>query len=301
MDGKLTTVMRGAPNFNQLRAALIAEKWDDVKAHLRADTSLQRWAKGRFTIKGQEVSFDGTPIPSDLNNRIVDMAATGEDPEPLFKFWENLQQNPSMRSVQQLWRFLNQLGIPLTKDGHFLAYKGVRTDFMDQYTGKFENKPGAVIKMPRNHISDDPDHACHQGLHVGALEYATAFGPKVVIVKVNPRDVVSVPNDHSSRKMRVCEYAVIGIHSGEYMPSTSIPEEELPEKEPEYDGTVAKAPVKARPQKWATLDAMDDEQLMSVTLEKLRVYASKGLKMVGASRVGGGKLGLIKAINKARA
>lgn len=300
IDGRVTTVKRGAPNFVQLRQALLDERWDDVRAHLRADSSLNRWAKGRFTVKDGNISFDGQPIPADLNSRIVEMASAGEDPDRLFKFWERLQNNPSHRSVEQLWRFLNQIGIPLTPDGHFLAYKGVRTDFKDVHSGRFENRPGAVIQMPRNQISDDPNTPCHVGLHVGSREYAESFGPRQVIVKVDPAHVVCVPFDSSSQKMRVEKYEVIGVHNGDYMPSTTISYDDLPEESERYDGTTQTAKQEKRPKKWAKLDALDEFELMKQSLDTLRKYAVKGLKMVGVYRMAGGKYGLVQAIVKQR-
>lgn len=224
IDGRPTTVMRTAPNFTLLRDAVIAESWDDVRAHLRAGSSLSKWARGRFTVQDSTVFFDGVPVPSDFNSRIVEMATAGESPEPLFKFWERLQRNPSARSVEQLWRFLNLVGIPLTEDGHFLGYKGVRPDFKDCHSGTIDNHPGQVVGVPRNKVSDDPQTPCHFGLHVGSLEYASSFGQRVVIVKVDPENVVCVPYDCTSQKMRVCEYEVVGHHGEGYMQSTTIPD-----------------------------------------------------------------------------
>jgi hypothetical protein len=226
IDGHPTTVMRSAPNFALLRAAVIAEQWDDVRAHLRAGSSLSKWARGRFTVKDSTVLFDDVPVPSDFNNRIVEMATAGESPEPLFRFWERLQRNPSARSVEQLWRFLNLVGIPLTEDGHFLGYKGVRMDYKDCHSGTIDNHPGQAPSVPRNKVSDDPQTACHFGLHVGSLEYATSFGRRVVIVKVDPEHVVCVPYDCTSQKMRVCEYEVVGLHGDGHMQSTTIPDDD---------------------------------------------------------------------------
>lgn len=224
--GVPVTVKRSAPNFVQLRAALIDERWDDVIAHLRSDTSLTKWARGRFSVVDNVVHFDGEPVPSDLNDRIVEMATGGEDPQPLFWFWERLQRNPSRRSVEQLWRFLNLIGIPLTSDGHFLAYKGVRMDYKDCHSGTIDNHPGQHPTVPRNKVSDDPQTPCHYGLHVGSLEYASSFGQRVVIVKVDPEHVVCVPYDCTSQKMRVCEYEVVGLHGEGHMPSTTIEDQD---------------------------------------------------------------------------
>lgn len=238
-EGKSHTIQRSAPNFASLRSAIISERWDDVPKHLTVSNSLQDWAKGKFTLSGNTFFHDGTELPQELNRRIVSMATKGESPEPLFRFWERLLKNPSWRSVKQLYPFLQHKGIPITEDGCFLAYKSVKNDYKDVHSGQFDNKPGSVLQMPRNQISDDPQQACHEGFHVGALEYARSFhsGGRLVVCKVDPSDVVCIPYDSSHQKMRVCKYEVIGNHNGEHLPSTTFKEdtyEEAPE-EPETE------------------------------------------------------------------
>lgn len=326
---EVVNVKRTSPNFVQLRSALIDERWDDAIAHLRISSSLERWAKGRFSIAGNVISFDGVTLPSDLNSRIVEMATSGQDPQPLFNFWERLQRNPSARSVEQLWRFLNLTGIPLTSDGHFLAYKGIRMDWRDCHSGTIDNHVGQHPTVPRNRVSDDPNTPCHFGLHVGSLEYAASFGQRVVIVKVDPEHVVCVPYDCTSQKMRVCEYEVVGIHGEGHMPSTTIDDLDWSDEvfEAEYvasDEDVAAAVEKhesgfkdpktfflnerqevpaardRRSKRTRELDAMDASQLFEVNMDELRRYASKSVRIVGAYRISGGKAGLIEAIMKAR-
>lgn len=294
LDGKYTTVKAGAVNFNLLRDALIRDDLDAVKKNLSVKAALTNWAKGRFSMTLGTLTFDGDPVDPVLFSRIQDMAGRGEDPGPLLKFWERLQANPSKRSVDQLWKFLENQGIPLTSDGHFLAYKSVRSDWKDHHSNSIENRVGKEIVMPRNKISDDPNHACHEGLHVGALAYAGTFGGGdsiIIICKVDPADVVCVPFDHSHQKMRVCRYQIVGVHDGNLMPSTTIDDEDLPEP-PKVD--------KKRPKWMQRLDALDDAGLMSENMDDLRRYASQGLSIVGASRLSGGKLALVAAISKAR-
>ncbi len=303
IGGKPTTVKRGAANFVELKRALVEGRWADAKAHLRADVSLRKWARDRFALDGNGgLLFDGRPVPSGLTRRIQDMAVAGADPSPLFRFWERMQNNPSMRSVEQLWSFLEHAGIPLTGDGCFLAYKGVKADFMDCHSGTILNAPGSTVQMQRNLISDNPDHACHQGLHVGAFEYATNFGPNVVIVKVDPADVVCVPNDHSHQKMRVCRYEVVGLANGDLMPSGTIDDSDLPKIVTKYDGTTTKTRPEVKvPRQFAKIHAADQPSLLSdFSTDELRSYASQVLKIVGASRILGGKVALVEKIMAAR-
>ena len=83
-----------------------------------------------------------------------------------------------------------------------------------EQTGTIRNNIGDVVTMPRNAVEDDPKVACHVGLHVGSFSYANGFGRHLLTVKVDPADVVSVPEDHGNQKMRVCAYTVVEVNEG---------------------------------------------------------------------------------------
>lgn len=225
-NGVPHTVKEGAPNFKALRDAIALEEWDKIEDNLSVKRSIESWSNDKFKIDGNRVFYNGEDLPTELTRRIVSMASNGEDPTIIFNFWERLSRNPSFRSVQQLWTFLVHSGIPFTPDGCFLAYKGVRSDYRDAHSGKIDNRPGTVNKMPRNKISDDPDVACHFGFHVGAYNYANTFSQRVVICKVDPEHVVCVPKDSNWEKMRVCEYEVVGNY-GTQLPSVTFHERSL--------------------------------------------------------------------------
>jgi hypothetical protein len=100
--------------------------------------------------------------------------------------------------------------LPITPDGHFLAYKKVKVDYKDCYSGTMDNSVGQVVEMERNRVDDDKDRTCSTGLHFCSREYLNHFGgERVVIVKINPRDVVSIPADYNNTKGRACRYEVI--------------------------------------------------------------------------------------------
>lgn len=67
--------------------------------------------------------------------------------------------------------------------------------------------------MNRGKVDDDRRKTCSYGFHVGRYNYAKDFRPNdghLMIVKVNPKDVVAVPLDHNDEKCRVCKYEVVG-------------------------------------------------------------------------------------------
>jgi hypothetical protein len=49
------------------------------------------------------------------------------------------------------------------------------------------------------------------GLHFCSRDYLSHFGgERIMILKINPRDVVSIPVDYNAAKGRACRYEVIG-------------------------------------------------------------------------------------------
>lgn len=206
-------------------------------------------------------------------------------------------------------------GIPIDDEGNILAYKAVNRNYTDCYTGTVDNSVGAENEMPRNKISDDPNIGCHHGYHVGAIDYARHFGPpsrRIIICKVDPKDVVCIPKDSSFQKMRVCRYKVIGNYGGD-MPSTTVKSEDMDRSEPPKAPAGAKTPKKsakpkktravsadANPSLWKSYDKMDLFALKDVPIGPLRTYASRHLKISGASKIPGGKIMLIQAILEVR-
>ena len=334
VDGSSNTFRSGTVQYNGIRDCILREDWDKIPSYLTVESALANYLGDRFSVVEGEIKYDGIVVPECIATRIKTMAAAGESPAPLLAFYERLAKNPSMRSVQQLFDFLAHCGIPLQVDGTFLAYKGVRDDLLDVHSGTLLNEPGKVLTVPRNQVSDDPRTACHFGLHVGALSYASSFGQRVVICQVDPEHVVCVPYDYSSQKMRVCEYLVtshwIPDSADEMMPATVAPEgfAEIEDDDPDWSGDVEyddddddddeysiqaeavepEAPVvkavtmTSTPTgpKAATFNRMTPARLMEQTIGDLRKYASAHLKIAGASHLPGGKSKLVSKILRAR-
>jgi hypothetical protein len=148
-----------------------------------------------------------------LATRMIGMLQDEFPIEPMVNFMENLMTNPSKRAVTELYGFLEKNNLPITPDGHFLAYKKVRNDYLDIHSGTMDNSVGKIVEMERNEVDDNKDQTCSTGLHFCSQEYLPHFGgyeSRVVIVKINPADVVSIPSDYNNAKGRACRYEVIG-------------------------------------------------------------------------------------------
>lgn len=236
-NGQSYTLSSTHGNYNDVLDAIRNGEPESVVIELlNPKVALTRYLGDKFEVGENTVKFNGEEVHGTLVRRIIDCHRDGLPTEPLLKFFENLEANPSFRARQELYDFLAHRNMPITPDGCFLAYKSVRPDFTDHHTGKFSNRVGTVLEMERRKVDDDRDNGCSYGFHAGSLEYATTFGSddrKVLIVKVNPADVVSVPTDCECQKLRTCRYEVVDLYNGP-LRNTIADDQNLYEDEDEY-------------------------------------------------------------------
>jgi hypothetical protein len=199
--------------YNSVLQAIREDNWEQVPAIIDAATAIETQFKAQgFEVKSEFVYVNGEKLPDSLSNRILAFAKAKLPVEPLLKFWDNLNKNPSFHSVQQLHSFLEKNDHPITDDGRFVAYRSVTCYFKDKRTKTMDNSPGKTVTMKRNQVDENPNRTCSNGLHVANYKYASDFGApsdKLVLVYINPKDVVAVPNDYNGAKMRVCEFYVV--------------------------------------------------------------------------------------------
>jgi hypothetical protein len=213
IDGKPHTVAKTHVSYQKVVDAIKTGDWDAVKQVIDPVKVVLNYGRGNISIQGYQLYWKGEPFAGVLATRMIAMLEEGFSIEPMVLFMENLMKNPSKRSVDELYGFLEKNNLPLTPDGYFLAYKKVRPDFKDIHSGTMDNSPGRIVEMERNQVDDDKDRTCSTGLHFCGLSYLGHFGSsdsRVVIVKINPADVVSIPSDYNGAKGRACRYEVIG-------------------------------------------------------------------------------------------
>lgn len=214
-SGQTHTLVRQSPAGVKLEEAIRAKNFQDIPSIVDASKRVETDSGGLFTVKGGQVFVGGVKAPAALGRKISEFAEQGLPYEPLVKFTENLQLNPSFRAVNELYQFLEKNNHPITEDGHFIAYKKVAPDFLDLHTGTIDNSPGRTLSIPRNEVDEDPTKTCSKGLHVANWDYAAnSYGSPndpMLEVKVHPRDVVAVPIDYNQAKMRTCGYEVLGV------------------------------------------------------------------------------------------
>jgi len=221
LNGECMTVATDHPNYNKIVEALKSGDHSQIENMVNVAKAVIKYASGQISIENGQIFYGTFAVHNTLTDRIIKMMSEGFKFDHMIKFLENLMQNPSGRAVNETYTFLENYGLPITDDGCFLAYKAVRNDYKDIYSGKYDNCVGCAPSMPRNMVDETYDRDCSTGLHVGALDYVVQYGHftkgqpliegrnRLLVVKVNPKDVVSVPKYENHPKMRVSQYLVV--------------------------------------------------------------------------------------------
>lgn len=161
-----------------------------------------------------EVFVGDKKVYNSVSQRLVKMLAAGFDIKPLSNFLKRLLKNPSRTAIQECYPFMEKADVTIDEEGYIIAYKKVRSDYFDIYSGTVNYNIGNIVEMPRNEVDDNRSNLCSDGLHFCSFSYLGHFGAgtgnRILIVKVDPADVVSIPADYNDAKARACRMEVIG-------------------------------------------------------------------------------------------
>jgi hypothetical protein len=208
--GKTISIHKEDSRYNAVISAIKEDRLADIPNLVDYENHFT----GALQLKNGLLHLDGTALPNCLSDRVLQFQKENLPYEYLIKFARKLQLNPSFNSRQQLFKFLEHNGHPITPNGNFIAYRGVTEDFKDCHTRTFDNSVGSVCSIKRSQVDDNPNNTCSRGLHVACYEYAKTFGQQMIEVEVDPRDVVAVPTDYNGTKMRVCKFVVVNECKG---------------------------------------------------------------------------------------
>ena len=250
INNKPYNVDNSHPNYALIVQAVKDQRFDEVPELINVSIVLHKYSRGKVVVDvdAASISYNGVEVHNCLVNRIFTMMEEGFPIDPMVNFLANLMENPSKTAVNELYLFMERGNLPLTEDGCFIAYKRVNGDYMDCHSRSVLNKPNdmigaddvaklrfvngqyttkrgvtvdlssgqTVISMMRNAVDDNRDNTCSEGLHFCSHEYLKSFGgERLVVLKINPADVVSIPSDYNNTKGRTCKYVVVGEVEGE--------------------------------------------------------------------------------------
>jgi len=241
-SGAVHSIDASNPNYQTAITLLVSTNGDVdeteilglINPGIGLSVRLERLSE-RFTYNGESIFYDGDEIHGAVVDhllRILGESGAERDYQAIVAFMEKAAQNPSNSSMDSLYEFITRYGVTLDPDGDFYVYKGVNAEGKSIHAGygivngvtmngHLPNELGSIVEIPRAMVDYDTSVGCSTGLHAGSYSYASSFSRgKLLTVKVNPRDVVSVPDHLSFQKIRVSRYKVTGIADAEIRTAT---------------------------------------------------------------------------------
>lgn len=291
LRGKIYTINKQAHSYNLVIEALKTKDEDKVFAavNIRQGIANALTAKNKdVTIEDNKIFYRGREVTGLISTRIFEVIRLGLDVQPMVNFLENLMNNPSKRAVDEAFGFSESNSLPITPDGYLLAYKRVREDYYDVHSGTVLNKPYKLftkddikaidkaqgkrnevsvtiengfttVSMPRNMVNEDKDQTCSEGLHFCSYEYLEHFsGERIVVLKINPADIVSIPTDYNNAKGRCSKYQIVDeIEVEGKMPKTPLQDGYINDYVPEVV-------EEAVPAEYTTKSKLSDYQIAKI-------------------------------------
>lgn len=239
-DGNSAVWQADNPQFDRVLELCKSNNWIQIEM-------LHNQAKILMTSDSTKVEKDGkvsviknnksiTLEPTEDNN-LLNMIALlkkkgvlDDNITPVKPFITNMLENPYIDAVHEIYEYCKNMDFEITEDGCFLAYKKVRDDLGSVYdNGKTKHKIGEYTEVEK--FDTDRSRECSYGLHFCSKQYLNSYGGEVVIlVKVNPKDVVSIPKDYNFAKGRCKRYLTVGIIAKDGTLQTTNLEEATGEK-----------------------------------------------------------------------
>ena len=225
-EGKPYTLQSSHPNFAPFKKALVEGDFETAINYLDIKKQIKEFADGELKVENGSVYYYGTQLHGKVVDKLLELLESGlKLGSPFVKFVKNLLDNPSNNSVEELYDFLSYKSLPIDDDGYVIGYKGVCSDGWSKSgnthtivlqgevneRGQIKNEVGDTIEVQRRSVDDNRQNSCSHGLHIGSFDYANSWASegKLLLVRFNPRDAVSVPQDSECQKLRVCKYEVL--------------------------------------------------------------------------------------------
>lgn len=213
------------PNYDQIINALRAREWNKIPDLINVSKAVEQYvadnkATGNVRVDAEHgiVFYKEEAMHNTVTEQILSMMRDNFPIEPLCKFLDRLMLNPSKKTVDELYRWMAINGMTVDEEGYLIAYKRVQADFTSFHDSKTMNAVGTYVEMSRNAVDDRSENTCSTGLHFCSQAYLPHYcggSGQVLLLQIDPADVVSIPTDYNSSKGRACCYFVLKALEGD--------------------------------------------------------------------------------------
>ena len=259
VNGEQYPVSSSQPTFKALKNALEKQQWGRIPKLLDVTQQIAQKSHGKVKVTKEGVFYKGNKVENSLTAKILELLEHGKKVDSMLRFMDNLYQQPDVNTVNRVYDWINSGRYTITSDGCICGYKVVRSNYTDKHTGKVDNHLGARPLMARSAVDPSEYVECSVGFHVCVREYIGSFysdGDHIMLVKVNPADIVASPRNFGHRKFRCWTYEVFAeVSTDEIDNLRSVTEDaalmlqpviEIPDERPEIIRKVKALPTVKR-------------------------------------------------------
>lgn len=189
-----------------------------------AEEGIELYDDGSASFRGMDMAFD--------LGKWLEAAADLGQIEAVVEFIHALYANPSDDARKRLFGFLDDNDMPIIPGGRFIGYKVVTADFRDNHTGTVDNRPG-IAQPPRllpHECDTNSAEKCSKGYHICSKRYIPDYwrmisnaNAKIISAAVSPTDVIAIPDDYNSSKLRCTYYSPLTDITQAYAADPSNP------------------------------------------------------------------------------
>ena len=221
VDRQVHTVQRSAANANALIDELAKGESADLEV-IKAMASVKNYivylSQGRISLTDAGIQFMGELVNSYMTERIMRHHAEGVDVSPMLAFMDRVMNHPIIGIQQDIYKWCEKGDMPFTAEGHIIAYKKVDMNWRSYHAspdGTHLYHPiGGYVEMERSAVDPRRDYTCSTGLHFCSYDYLNAYQGKntgrILILSIDPQDIIAIPTDYNQTKGRACRYRIIG-------------------------------------------------------------------------------------------
>jgi hypothetical protein len=225
IEGKPQNILNNHVNYKEIVEAIKSNAIESLKELCDLKKFVAIASEGNVLIADDEVRFNNIKVNDYLAERIIYHYKNDFPIKPICNFTQRLMENPNEELREDLFKWMENGNMPICSNGNFIAYKAVRPDFTPVHKGPYgqDQSVGKTVTMPREKCDSDRNSTCSAGLHFCSWEYIPIFTDgyfnsnqiKIIILEIDPKDVVAIPVDYNLSKGRCCKFKVIGTIDNE--------------------------------------------------------------------------------------
>lgn len=212
INSKAFSIAPDHVNYTRIKAALRRKDCPKVLSLIDIVAAINKAGKGKVVVKDGKVFYNNKISHNYVAKKILEMKRKGFAIDHMIRFMENLMQNPNEAVKTDLLQFMEYGKLPICSDGTFLCYKRVRDDFTSFYDSKTDNRVGQSPALKWEQCDCDRNNTCAPSLHACSFSYLPYYCSgqgRVIMVKINPKEVAAIPVDMSQTKLRCRTYTVL--------------------------------------------------------------------------------------------